>query len=97
MYQPKQKHCDKLAVMHLRVQQFYFPFTCVQTRQAEEAFLKILSLDSPQNRSLHSYRMMGHMRQCMGQHTKAVDILTKAMNNMTGPFQRMEITFLRGA
>ena len=72
--------------------------------EALHAFNKGFALDKPGRPSIGPMRILAHMYQCTGEHTKAVDMLTRALQSPqagSGPAQgdetpRVDCLFLRG-
>lgn len=70
--------------------------------EALYAFNKGFALDQPNQPSIGPMRILAHMYQCMGEHTKAIDMLTRALKSHSSSGSdeetpRVDCLFLRGA
>lgn len=74
--------------------------TILQVEEAEKAFSVIERMDNQsKTRSMLAYRFRAHMMQCMGQHSDAIDTISKALSPLNGRSiseQRIECLYLRG-
>lgn len=63
--------------------------------EAEQAFQKGLSLAQPHLPQVHLMRVLAQMRQGLGEHWQAIQILTKALELGT-KLEQVQCHFLRG-
>lgn len=63
--------------------------------EAEQAFSKGLSLSQPQAPPVHLMRVLAQMRQGLGDHWQAIQVLTKALE-IEPNMEQVQCYFLRG-
>ena len=63
---------------------------------AEKAFNRARVVDKGRQRLSQLARMLAHMCQGLGQHRRAIDILTEALNSDLSPDATVECLHLRG-
>jgi len=65
-------------------------------KAAERAFSRAREVDKGRQRLSQLARMHAHMCQGLGQHRRAIDILTEALGTDLSPDARVECLHLRG-